>query len=217
MELLDSQAATARPTSRRSYDGSGHELCRVVDLNHDGKPDLYEYFDASGAVRRREADYDENGVIDSVEFYEGGALVKREYDTTGQHRVDTWDYFDKTTGKRVRRERDTTNDGRVYQWWTWNGDKITIAIDKDGDGKPDAGHDARSRRYKTGDANDRRPAAVRQAPRHRPRRAPTAASAQLPPVRAPGPERRRPLRRRPRLSLPRLRARTTRGLPSEPA
>jgi hypothetical protein len=119
------------------YDGTGHELCRITDINHDGKPDLYEYFDGSGAVRRREADYDGSGVIDSVEFYEGGKLVKREYDTTGQHRVDTWDYFDKTTGKRVRRERDTTNDGRVDQWWTWNGDKITIAIDKDGDGKPE--------------------------------------------------------------------------------
>jgi hypothetical protein len=119
------------------YDGTGHELCRITDINHDGKPDLYEYFDGSGTVRRREADYDGSGVIDSVEFYEGGKLVKREYDTTGQHRVDTWDYFDKTTGKRVRRERDTTNDGKVDQWWTWNGDKITIAIDRDGDGKPD--------------------------------------------------------------------------------
>jgi hypothetical protein len=118
-------------------DGAGRETCRITDINHDGKPDLYEYFDSSGAVTRREADYDGNGTIDSVEFYDGGKLVKREYDTTGQHRVDTWDYFDKASGKRVRRERDTTNDGKVDQWWTWDGDKITIAIDRDGDGKPD--------------------------------------------------------------------------------
>src|SRR5580704_9029131 len=38
---------------RRVSDKSGHEICRIADLNHDGKPDLYEYFDASGAVRRR--------------------------------------------------------------------------------------------------------------------------------------------------------------------
>ncbi len=120
-------------------DDSGRELCRITDINHDGKADLYEYFDGSGAVRRRESDYDANGTIDAVELFEDGRLVKREYDTTGQRRVDTWDYFDKGSGKRIRRERDTTNDGKVDQWWTWEGDKITIAIDRNGDGKPDPG------------------------------------------------------------------------------
>ena len=136
VELLDSKG-DGKADIKTVVDGSGHPICRVTDINHDGKADLYEYFDGSGAIRRREADYDENGIIDSVEIYEGGKLVKREYDTTGQHRVDTWDYFDKGTGKRTRRERDTTNDGRVDQWWTWDGDKITIAVDRDGDGKPD--------------------------------------------------------------------------------
>src|SRR6202034_1179215 len=32
---------------------------------------------------------------------------------------------------------DSTNDGRVDQWWTYDGDKVTIAIDRNGDGKPD--------------------------------------------------------------------------------
>ncbi len=127
-----------KPVVIKVYDGS-HEICRISDLNHNGKPDLYEYFDASGNIRRRESDYDQNGIVDSIEIYEGGKLVKRLYDTTGQHRVDTWDYFDKTTGKRLRRERDTTNDGKVDQWWTWDGDKITIAIDRNGDGQPDPG------------------------------------------------------------------------------
>jgi hypothetical protein len=123
---------------KRVYDKkSGKELCRISDLNHDGKPDLYEYFDASGQIRRREADYDDNGVIDAIEYYESGKLVRREYDTTGQHRIDTWDYFDPSSGKRIRRERDTTNDGRVDQWWTWAGDKLTIQVDKNGDGQPD--------------------------------------------------------------------------------
>lgn len=125
-----------KPVVTKVFDGA-HELCRITDINHDGKPDLFEYFDSSGAVRRRESDYDGNGTIDSVEMYEGGQLVKREYDTTGQHRVDTWDYYDKASGRRIRRERDTNNDGRVDQWWTWAGDKITIAIDRNGDGKPD--------------------------------------------------------------------------------
>jgi len=128
-----------KPVVIKVYNGSGKEICRITDINHDGKPDLFEYFDAGGNIRRRESDYDANGTIDSVEFYEGGKLVKREYDTTGQHRVDTWDYFDKVSGKRLRRERDTTNDGKVDQWWTWDGDKITIAIDRNGDGQPDPG------------------------------------------------------------------------------
>ena len=25
----------------------------------------------------------------------------------------------------------------IDQWWTWSGDQLTIAVDKNGDGKPD--------------------------------------------------------------------------------
>jgi hypothetical protein len=123
---------------KKVYDqASGKEICRITDVDHDGKPDMYEYFDASGALRRREAGYDQSGVIDAIEDYRNGKLAKRELDTTGQHRVDTWDYFD-ATGKIARRERDSTNDGRVDQWWTFEpGDKVVIAIDRNGDGKPD--------------------------------------------------------------------------------
>lgn len=133
---------------RRVFDkGSGKELCRVVDLNHDGKPDLYEYFESDGStVRRREFCYDDTGVVNAIEHYEGGKLVRREFDTSGQHRIDTWDWFDPSaptdakTGKPKhpsRRERDTTGDGQVDQWWTWDGDRVTIAYDRTGDGKPD--------------------------------------------------------------------------------
>jgi hypothetical protein len=124
----------------------GHDTCRIADLNHDGKPDLYEYFDTSGTVRRREYCYDDTGVVNAVEYYEGGKLVRREYDTSGQHRVDTWDWFDPNaapdpkTGRPahpVRRERDTTGDGQVDQWWAWDGNNVTIAVDHTGDGKPD--------------------------------------------------------------------------------
>jgi hypothetical protein len=137
VEILDANG-DKKADVKRVYDNkTGKEICRITDLNHDGKPDMYEYYDANGVLRRREADYDDSGVIDSVEYFENGKLAKRELDTTGQHRIDTWDYFDPVTGKRTKRERDSTNDGKVDQWWTWNGDQVSIAIDKAGTGKPD--------------------------------------------------------------------------------
>ena len=116
---------------------NGKEICRITDLNHDGKPDMYEYYDASGQVRRREADYDDNNVVNSIEYFENGKLVRRELDTTNQGRIDTWDFFDPATGARIRRERDTTGDGKIDQWWTYEGGNVTIAMDRNGDGLPD--------------------------------------------------------------------------------
>jgi len=137
VEVLDANGDGKADIKRVYNTSTGKEICRIADLNHDGKADMFEYFDANGDVRRREADYDDSGVVDAIEFFERGKIVRRELDTTGQHRIDTWDFFDGSSGKRLRRERDTTNDGRVDQWWTWDGDKVTIAYDRDGDGKPD--------------------------------------------------------------------------------
>ncbi|MGH7268907.1 MAG: hypothetical protein ACREJ3_00625, partial [Polyangiaceae bacterium] len=120
--------------------------CRVVDLNRDGKPDLYEYFDAAGNVRRRELCYDFTGAVDAIEYFDKGKLARRELDATGRRKIDTWDWFDPNatldpkTGRPAhpaRRERDTKGDGRVDQWWTWNGSNVTIAVDRTGDGTPD--------------------------------------------------------------------------------
>jgi hypothetical protein len=145
MESLDTNG-DGKADIQRVLDGSGHELCRTVDLDHDGKPDMYEFFDASGAIRRRELCYDQTGAVNAIELYKNGKLAERQYDIAGQHRIDTWDWFDVNapvdakTGRPAhptRRERDTLGNGRVDQWWSWDGDKITIAVDRTGDGKPD--------------------------------------------------------------------------------
>ncbi|HXX68879.1 MAG TPA: hypothetical protein VEK07_16955 [Polyangiaceae bacterium] len=144
-ETLDTNG-DGKPDITKYYDGSGRELCRVVDLNGDGKPDLYEYFDAGGQIRRREFCYDDTGAVNVIELYDHGKLSQREYDISGRHRIDTWDWFDPgapvdaKTGRPphpARRERDTKGDGHVDQWWTWEGDRLTIAVDRDGSGRPD--------------------------------------------------------------------------------
>jgi hypothetical protein len=144
VEAIDANG-DGKPDIRRVTSG-GQERCRIVDFDHDGKTDLYEYFDSSGAVRRREFCYDETGTVNAVETYEGGKLVHREYDISGRHKIDTWDWFDpngpvdpKTERPLhpIRRERDTTGSGQIDQWWTWNGDRVTISFDRTGDGKPD--------------------------------------------------------------------------------
>lgn len=135
VETLDTNG-DGKVDIRRVYDGSV-EICRVSDMNHDGKPDMFEYFDKTGQIRRREVDFDDNAVANLIEHYENGKLVSRELDTTNQGRLDTWDTFDPATGKIVKRERDSTNDGRIDQWWSYDGDKVTIAMDRNGDGLPD--------------------------------------------------------------------------------
>jgi hypothetical protein len=146
VEVLDLNGDGKADIRRVFSKGTSRELCRIVDLNHDGKADLYEYFDANGAVRRREFCYDDTGVVNAIEHYDAGRLTKREYDTSGQHTIDTWDYFDPglpvdpKTGRPAhpsRRERDRTGDGRVDEWWTWEANRVTIARDSNGDGKPD--------------------------------------------------------------------------------
>jgi hypothetical protein len=135
VEMLDANN-DGKPDIKKVSKG-GREICRITDLNHDGTPDLFEYFDPTGQLRRREADYDDNGIVNSVEHFENGKLVQRELDTTNQGRLDTWDFFDPATGARVRRERDATGDGKIDQWWTYSGDTVTIAMDRNGDGQPD--------------------------------------------------------------------------------
>lgn len=137
VDIVD-QNKDGKPEMKRVFDkGSNRELCHMADLNHDGKPELFEYFDESGKIRRREHMYDDTGAVSQIEVYENGKLIRRDLDSRGQHRIDTIDHFDPVTGKRIKRERDDNGDGNIDQWWSFHDDRIEIAMDKNGDGKPD--------------------------------------------------------------------------------
>jgi hypothetical protein len=117
----------------------GREVCRVVDLNHDDKPDSFLYVDGSGALRRRESDFDRDGRIDEIAYYTGGVIARKDRETNLDGKLDTWDFYE--GGKIHHRMRDSDGDGRVDQWWTWpNPDRIecaVIAADHNRDGRPD--------------------------------------------------------------------------------
>jgi len=136
-EKLDTNG-DGKPDIVRVMSG-GREVCRMVDLNHDDKPDSFVYFDANGAIRRRESDFDRDGRIDEIDYFQGGIIVRKDRETNLDGKLDTWDFYE--GGKIHHRMRDSDGDGKVDQWWTWpNPDKIecaVIASDHNGDGKPD--------------------------------------------------------------------------------
>lgn len=117
----------------------GHEVCRAVDLDFDGKIDTWVYRNAAGQVTRRETDYDRDGRVDEISTYKNGALVEKDRATTLAGRLDTWEYF--KGGKLASAERDSDGDGVVDQWWEYppNGKPHCPLIhsDIDGDGHPD--------------------------------------------------------------------------------
>jgi hypothetical protein len=118
---------------------NGREICRMVDLNHDGRADSYIYYDASGGVRRRESDFDRDGHVDEIAYYAAGVAVRKDRETNLDGKLDTWDFYQ--GGKIHHRMRDSDGDGKVDQWWSWpNPDKIecpVIVSDRNHDGKPD--------------------------------------------------------------------------------
>ncbi len=119
------------------------ELCRVLDLNFDGKVDNFLYFDEAGKLRRRESDFDRDGLIDEIGIYQAGRILYKHRETNLDGKLDTWDTY--KNGRLTERRRDTNADGKVDQWWTFpDPTKLecpVVATDEDGDGKPDARHD----------------------------------------------------------------------------
>jgi hypothetical protein len=117
----------------------GREVCRIVDLNMDGAPDVFIYYDEQGRERRREQDFDRDGRADEITILENGQIKLKMRETNFDNKIDTWDYYE--NGRLVKRERDSDGDGIVDQWWTFNNPQnpkcAIVASDRNADGKPD--------------------------------------------------------------------------------
>jgi hypothetical protein len=115
---------------------SGREVCRVADLDSDGKSDRTTFFDAEGRVRRVESDFDRDGKVDEVSLLEAGVLREKHRATTLSGKLDTWEFY--KDGRLEHSERDKNGDGIIDQWWEYPSASCPlIHTDGDGDGRPD--------------------------------------------------------------------------------
>ncbi len=117
---------------------NGKEICRGIDLDGDGKPDLFVYFDPNGGVRREERSSRADGRFDLVTTWKDG-VTRRARDTDGDGKADRWE--DQKAGRPVRTFIDVDRDGKIDEVWSWDGHKhgcVTVGVDTDHDGTIDS-------------------------------------------------------------------------------
>lgn len=108
-----------------------------VDLNWDGKIDIWRYFSESGAAEKEEWDLDYDGRVDEVRTFENGVIAKSERDRNNDGRPDVTRHY--KAGKLDSKETDTDDDGKVDRWEYFSGQVLDrIGIDKDHDGTVDS-------------------------------------------------------------------------------
>jgi hypothetical protein len=124
-----------RPEVRVQSRG-GKEVCRMADLDSDGRLDRTTFLDGAGQVRRIESDFDRDGRVDEIALFEGGVLKEKLRATTLSGKLDTWEFY--AQGKIEHTERDKNGDGVIDQWWEYPTPSCPlIHSDGDGDGRPD--------------------------------------------------------------------------------
>jgi len=125
-----------KPDIRHAMD-DGKRSCTEIDMNFDGKSDVYRFYENDGAaVRFEQHDLDFDGRIDQQAFYATGAMQRKELDTNFDGLVDTWMWC---KGPMVdRAERARRKPGRVDTWETYaEGELTEIQYDENNDGKPE--------------------------------------------------------------------------------
>ncbi len=127
-------------------EGEGADLrkvlvCREMDLNGDGRKDIFRFYSEQGRPRREMTDGDFDGEIDSITFFEEGRMVRQELDRNHDGRPDEVRHY--TRGLLVRVERDDNHDGETDVWEHWSeGRLLRIGYDTDRDQMVDFWHRA---------------------------------------------------------------------------
>ena len=107
---------------------------KEIDVNFDGRVDVWQYFDEQGRVGKDEMDVDFDSRIDVVTFYDKGQVVRREINAEFDGPPDVYKHYDE--GVLVRIERDSDNDGRIDTWEYYEGGALArVGQDRDGDGE----------------------------------------------------------------------------------
>ncbi len=122
----------------RQLEDEGRLLLRKeMDLNQDGRIDVWSFYTETGVLEREEMDGDFDGAIDWIDYYQGGKRVMSEVDTENNGRFDLFKYYE--SGTIRRKERDTTGDGKVDHWEYFDdgGQVVKVGWDIDGDGQMD--------------------------------------------------------------------------------
>ena len=111
--------------------------CKQVDLNHDGKIDMVNYYDDTGSQIDARGDRPRpRRQVRHDRVLRQGKRVREEIDTNFDQRADVWKYYEDE--KLVRIERDTNNDGKVDEWEYYEGGKLDrIGYDTTGSGRVD--------------------------------------------------------------------------------
>lgn len=109
---------------------------REMDLNFDGRLDLWNWYGEEGELVKQAFDLDFDGKIDVVSFFEHGVVVRKELYQRSGDKPDAFKYY--SNGQLIRSERDTTGNGKIDTWEYWEEGRVhRVGQDLDGDGKVD--------------------------------------------------------------------------------
>jgi len=141
-------------------------VCREVDLNHDGRKDVFRFYNDEGRTLREEEDHNFDGRIDVITYFDNGQVVRREMDTNGDGMVDMRVYYRETASSEnartlgpesgtnrasarardvrpFRAERELQNDNNpefradYWEFYDAQGQVVRIGWDYDRDGRAD--------------------------------------------------------------------------------
>lgn len=114
----------------------------TFDVNRDGNPNIFHHYrtlpDGEEVIIRKDIDLNGNGRIDVWRFYEDGeVLVKEAFDLDFDGVIDVWNFFDER-GRLARKEADLSLDGQTDLWKYYeNGKLVRKERDRTGNGQPD--------------------------------------------------------------------------------